>query len=1515
MTTGTHPGGVAGIALGGTRTDQPRSRRPPLALRVLVWIGGTVGLLLIFLVSLVGGVLAHLNTPRGRSLVMGEVNARLAPVFRGHVRLEALRGISLGGFRGADATVEDPTGRPVIVVRGVSVRLATFELARSLLRRAPSPLTVHVYSASIADANVVLEHDVRGHLLLADAFEPAHPAAPSPPRNRRLRVVVDQFSMAHGRARGVLPNGRSLEIAGALQAQLDQGVEADAIPDATVKWDGYVGAIGTSLRASLNEHAVDAVLDVPPFAAASLREILPSAPLERRGAAHVEVHGPLSDVQGHVHLAADETALDGTVAYVGFRTPGVSHADGDLVLHQGKLGKTWLPDATLHATASLRGSTLVHAIGDLSVDEPGAPTRLTLQAMPRGNAHPMVDFELDSSSTDLERVPQLAGAVRGSYRLSLAGRIDPDDRSVEGDLRASTHGLAHGSTRVDDATLDARVHGAMTDPFVNASARASGIGVGGIRLDAAELGAYGPATRPHVTFASRAQKLPNVEGSVDMALGRGVVLSSLRLGLERAGQLATIAASRIELGGAAGGTVRVEDARVDGLGQPLLASATLTSAAMQLRATTAGLDLGRIARLAHIETNLGAGTLSLDADLRLDRRRAQGRARLDLESSVIGEVHQVSAHVSGSIEGRRVTVVASAGAREIGSINVYAPAVQLASDRSRSLAAWRGAWGEVTFDADLNLGRAALLVPREELPLGEARGHVVARGHVERDDVGDFTPDVGLSIHTQDLVLAPRMPISRDIDYVWVTPKPPWRLVGVDFDVDAYVDGTTGVTQVSVGARDRNGGIAQLEARTESAPFESLFRSRGTLRERLLRTPVDAHLTMPGRNLWTLPSSLQHPFLTGRLQADVRASGTALAPQVNVRARLQGSRFRGDVTSLPLDLDLGARYDGEHADVAVRGVSTAGAALDLEALVHAPVAPLLEPAHVPFAWSADAKGHLGGIPLQSIPMLGDRGITGAMHGDFALSGLHRDASAKIDVLLDDLRISGVPYRSAELQARADGHGVDGHLRIDQEEGFVQASAHAAATWGASLAPSLDPNKPLEAWVDAIGFRVAALRPVVSSVLDELDGRLDARVHVELDPRTRAARLLGGLTLQDGRVQAVAGGGEFHDVTAQVDLSPDGVITLRRLAASGVTGRLEASGAAQMRGTSLESANASIVIPDGAPIPLSAGGTQVGDVNGRIEVEETTRGDTMDVAVNVDRARVALPVASTGHVQALGPMRNVRIGAHRGDPAVLVTFPLDPQRKQTTEGAGAPVLVTVNLQDVRIVRGTDLRVGLGGQLKVDTGSGSAAGLTVTGRLDLKPGGKLSVQGKTFTVENGTVTFLDDPSNPQVVVRASYRAADGTLIYADFIGPLKTGKVSLSSEPPLPRQEIVELLLFGTTGGSQPQASEGTAATQALATVGGEAAQPLNHMLNQLGLGAITTRVASTAAGVVEPEVEVQIARDISVQLAVVLGQPPPGVNPDRTLLTLDWRFASRWSLATTIGDAGTTIFDLLWRKRY
>ncbi len=110
----------------------------------------------------------------------------------------------------------------------------------------------------------------------------------------------------------------------------------------------------------------------------------------------------------------------------------------------------------------------------------------------------------------------------------------------------------------------------------------------------------------------------------------------------------------------------------------------------------------------------------------------------------------------------------------------------------------------------------------------------------------------------------------------------------------------------------------------------------------------------------------------------------------------------------------------------------------------------------------------------------------------------------------------------------------------------------------------------------------------------------------------------------------------------------------------------------------------------------------------------------------------------------------------------------------------------HLADVQVVRGTDLKVDLDGRVNVRT-SGSDK---VTGQIRLKPGGTLQVRGRSFAVDSGTVTFVGvDPANPEVVVKASWKAPDGTVVYANFTGPLKTGKVTLTSDPQLPQQEII------------------------------------------------------------------------------------------------------------------------------
>jgi translocation and assembly module TamB len=234
------------------------------------------------------------------------------------------------------------------------------------------------------------------------------------------------------------------------------------------------------------------------------------------------------------------------------------------------------------------------------------------------------------------------------------------------------------------------------------------------------------------------------------------------------------------------------------------------------------------------------------------------------------------------------------------------------------------------------------------------------------------------------------------------------------------------------------------------------------------------------------------------------------------------------------------------------------------------------------------------------------------------------------------------------------------------------------------------------------------------------------------------------------------------------------------------------------------------------------------------------------------------------------------------------------------------------QDVDIRRGTDLKVSLDG--------------TVTARLDEKvqvtgqirlTGGKLDVQGKSFAIETGTVTFVGDPANPMVKVTAGWTAEDGTHVFADYTGPLKTGKVTLRSEPARPQNEIVALILFGTADGSQatPYATAPPdVATRAGTTVGSFASAGLSKGLDKLTGIDITAKI-DTSQPNARPEVEVQVAKDISLQLAFVLGTPPPGTNPDTTYATIDWRFLRSWSLETTFGNLGSSMANVVWQRRY
>jgi translocation and assembly module TamB len=700
--------------------------------------------------------------------------------------------------------------------------------------------------------------------------------------------------------------------------------------------------------------------------------------------------------------------------------------------------------------------------------------------------------------------------------------------------------------------------------------------------------------------------------------------------------------------------------------------------------------------------------------------------------------------------------------------------------------------------------------------------------------------------------------------------------------------------------------------RSDAVPYRELMGAHD--RVALLRTvPLDAKLVVPRRPLAALPGPLA-VAARGDVEATLDVGGTLAAPHATFsgHARDVGVHDATDRSLVGADVD--ADYDGRQANAKIVVRSTHAELLDGEAHVDARVDRLAD-------WSGRAKLDMHAFPLQRVSALSDLGIRGKITGSASLDDLHRAATARVDVAVDGLQIGDVRYTAARLSVGADGGAIRASARVEQTDGFLDAGGHVGVAWGKALLPSIDEAKPIDVAVMAKSLRLSAAQPFVDAALVDVDGRLDADVRLAIDPSAPAAAaqktlaLSGTATLTDGVVQLASMGTRLQRARARVTMTPDGTVRIDDVEAHGVTGLVTGSAVAHLSGLRLESAKAEVKVPDDKPIALDVSGAQMGDVYGNVQVtaQRSADGKRMAVAVGVPSLHVQLPLAAAHGVNDRPVADNVHVGVYTAGGFELVRL---TGRSLTTAPPPEPATIyeiAVDLgRDVEIKRGATLKVGLQGKSTVTRG----AETTVAGQIRLKSG-SFQVQGKKFEIESGTVTFSGtDASNPLVVVTAGWTAADGTRVFADFKGPLKTGKVTLRSEPPRTRDEILALILFGSADeASTAPYAQGGSASRAGSVAGGLATQGLSDGLDELTGLEIATKIDTSNSANPRPEVEVQIARTISLQIAFVLGTPPPGANPDKTFATVDWRFARQWSLETTFGDQGSSLADLVWQYRY
>jgi translocation and assembly module TamB len=1247
--------------------------------------------------------------------------------------------------------------------------------------------------------------------------------------------------------------------------------------------------------------------------------------------------GPPTDV-GIKVVASVETKPDKTL---------VAHALLDIPV--GAVAGQRVPHATLIVDAAQRvderGATLTGHLEGI-VDEPGAPLALSVDARSRAGVS-SITFGAKVDAPRLSDIQRIGNFGQGNAQVVLSGHAEVGQTlSFDAHVDASVDGFEHSGVKVKHATLAVSARGSAANPEIETRAMGRNVSASGYEFSRLDVEVSGSRAKARVAVSGLGVNTPDVTVRGDVGLSHGVRVDDLTLGLKRGAKalLARVASLRVEDGSVAASGVEVE-----GAGEPLYMDFRGNPESLVVKAKSAGLDLADLAYLARQDKKLG-GRIALDVDIDARRDHAKGKVAIDLTEGQWSKVRDGNAHVDLNLDGRHLQGEFRSAIGNLGSLNVHDMDVHIGGEGPLDIASWKSAWGKVSVSADMDLARVAAVVPEGSLHLADLAGRLLLEGHVARDSIADVTPEIQLHFRTEGLTASGEATAPvREPGGPLMTGPATWTLLGMDVGADVFIDGESGAGEFAFRVVDKLGAVVALDVKTAPLPFGGLLGEGrgGDFARRLQDLSLSAIVDVPRRDIGKLPLLLRPEGVGGELEATLVMQGSAMSPTLNLSVQTHALTLSA-VPKTPIDGGITANYDGAVGRVHLDLHSPSDPLLNGDAEVQARAKDLLAVGGPALPWKGSAKAALSRFPLGAIAVLGDAQVGGFATGDISLTGLREHALAKVNLALEDLKMGKAKFTKGTVAVTLDDRGLEAKARLEDPRGFMEANAKMGMTWGSALTPTPD-GSGLEATLQAKHFSADALAPFVSSSVSELSGWIDADARVLLVPDHKPA-MSGSLVFSEGIIQAPSIGEEFHGVKAKVTLAPDGTVTLADVEARGLAGKLTASGSAHLDGTTLLGANLALTIRKGDGIPLDIQGSNLGSVYGNVNVKATGSpdGKSIKIAVDVPNFHVDLPDASFPRSpQALADAPSVHMGVYRnpdrfvvlpmdGAPASLVgarnlasqplpshgdvvpPSPSSPPPGQAEAAKETPpsteLDVAVHLGEVQILRGQQLAIDLDGNLSAKVG----AATVVRGQIHLKSG-KLNVQSKEFTIEKGTVSFVgDDPANPEVDVTAGWTAPDGTLVQVDYVGPVKTGKVSFRSEPPRPKNEILSLIMFGTADGSSstPYASKtpGTG-TQVGTAVGGLTTDGLSKGLDQITGMNVTTKIDTSDSANPRPEVEMQVAKDISLELAFVLGTPPPGMNPDTSYATINWRFVRNWSLETTFGDYGSTFADLVWKYRY
>ncbi|MGC2524853.1 MAG: translocation/assembly module TamB domain-containing protein [Stellaceae bacterium] len=457
-------------------------------------------------------------------------------------------------------------------------------------------------------------------------------------------------------------------------------------------------------------------------------------------------------------------------------------------------------------------------------------------------------------------------------------------------------------------------------------------------------------------------------------------------------------------------------------------------------------------------------------------------------------------------------------------------------------------------------------------------------------------------------------------------------------------------------------------------------------------------------------------------------------------------------------------------------------------------------------------------------------------------------------------------------------------------------------WSAApVGISIPPQGRLAASLKGAGEigRLADLLPLGE---DRLSGKFAAELSVG---GTVAAPVASGrLMLSDGRYENFASGAILTNLQAEL-VGNGGRFQLASLSAGdGNGGSLKAQGSLALGGAQGADAQLSATL---SKFRIAARDEAVATASGTVSVAGPLTALAVTAPLTIDRAQINLPSSLPPSVVVL-KVTEVN-GANK---------PAAP-----SQGTAAPTLpatldITLRLAGPVLVQGHGLDSQWSGRLKI---TGTDAAPKIAGSLTANRG-SYALLGKSFVLTRGTIAFDGSAKiDPALDIVAEASAADITARVT--IGGLASAPtVSLSSTPPLPRDEILARLLFGS-GVRQMTPGQGLELAQAAAALSGGGPGLLDRLKGGLGLDwlRLGQGPAGAASSILNPSVvtptttsttAVSAGKYIAPGVSVGVSQ---GVSPPTSKVTVEVDLGHHVTVDTEAGQNNGTGIGLNYNYDY